>query len=221
MDTIRVLLADDHALVRLGFRGLLRNLEGIEVVAEAGDGREALEAIRVHRPDVALVDIAMPGLNGLELTARVAAECPETRVIVLSMHESQEYALRAVQAGVAGYLLKSASLAELETAIRAAGRGETYFCPAVSKYITEHLRRGGGPVVTRYDSLTPRQREILQLIAEGHSTKVIAKRLGIGIKTAEVHRTQLMERLGVHNVAEVVHFAIRAGIVQPGDRLGR
>ena len=218
MGMIRVLLADDHALVRLGFRGLLRGLERVEVVAEAGNGREAMELIRGYRPDVALVDIAMPGLNGLELTARVAAECPETRVIVLSMHESEEYALQAVQAGVSGYLLKSASLAELETAIRAAVRGETYFCPAVSKYITEHLRRGGGPVVSRYDSLTPRQREILQLIAEGHPTKGIAKGLGISLKTVETHRTQLMERLRVHSVAEIVHFAIQAGIVQPGDR---
>src|SRR4051812_21113202 len=116
--SIRVLLADDHALVRLGLRGLLRNLPGIEVVAEASDGREALELVRVHRPDIALVDIMMPGLNGVELTARIAAECPKTRVIVLSMHESQEYALRAVQAGVAGYLLKDASLAELEAAVR-------------------------------------------------------------------------------------------------------
>ena len=218
MGMIRVLLADDHALVRLGFRGLLRGLEGVEVVAEAGNGREAMDLIRGYRPDVALVDIAMPGLSGLELSARVAAECPKTRVIVLSMHESEEYALRAVQAGVSGYLLKSASLAELETAIRAAACGETYFCPAVSKYITEHLRRGGGPVVSRYDSLTPRQREILQLIAEGHPTKAIAKGLGISLKTAETHRTQLMERLGVHSVAQVVHYAIQAGVVQPSDR---
>jgi DNA-binding NarL/FixJ family response regulator len=218
MDTIRVLLADDHALVRLGFRGLLSSLQGVEVVAEAADGREALELIRVHRPDVALVDIAMPDINGLELTARVASEFSKTRVIVLSMHESEEYALRALQAGVSGYLLKSASLAEFETAIRAVGRGETYFCPAVSKHITEHLRRGGGPVVSRYDSLTPRQREILQLIAEGHSTKQIAKRLGIKLKTAVTHRTQLMDRLDLHSVAEVVRFAIQAGVIQPGDR---
>lgn len=218
MKTMRVLLADDHALVRLGFRGLLRSLEAVEVVAEASDGREALELIRTLHPSVALVDIAMPGLNGLELTARVAAECPQTRMIVLSMHESEQYALWAVQAGVSGYLLKGASLEELEAAIRAVGRGEKYFCPAILRHITEHLRHGGGPVVTRYDSLTPRQREILQLIAEGHSTKAIAKRLGIVLKTAEAHRTQLMERLGVHSVAEVVHFAIQAGVVQPGDR---
>src|SRR5262245_46304070 len=131
MNPIRVLLADDHALVRLGFRGLLRNLEGLEVVAEAGDGREALQLIRARRPDVALVDIAMPGLNGLELTARVVAECPETRVIVLSMHQSEEYAIRAVRAGASGYLLKGATLAELEAALRAVRRGETYFCPAM------------------------------------------------------------------------------------------
>jgi DNA-binding NarL/FixJ family response regulator len=216
MGPIRVLLADDHALVRLGFRGLLSGLEGVEVVAETGDGLEALELIRARRPDVALVDVAMPGLNGLELTARVAAECPQTRVIVLSMHQSEEYALRAVRAGASGYLLKGADVAELEAAVRAVRRGETYFCPAVARYVTEHVRRGGGPVLSRLDSLTPRQREILQLIAEGRSTKAVARRLGISVKTAEAHRTQLMVRLGLHSVAEVVHYAIQAGVVQPG-----
>jgi DNA-binding NarL/FixJ family response regulator len=218
VDTIRILLADDHALVRLGFRGLLRGLEGVEVVAEAGDGREAMRMIRGHRPDIALVDILMPGLNGLDLTARVAAECTDTRVIILSMYESEEYALRAVKAGAAGYLMKSASLAELEAALRAVRRGEIHFCPAVSRYITDHLRRGGD-AASPYDRLTPRQREVLQLIAEGHSTKAIARRLGVSTKTAEVHRSQLMGRLGVHNVAGVVHFAIQAGIVQPCERI--
>jgi DNA-binding NarL/FixJ family response regulator len=215
MRTTRVLLAGDHTLVRLGFHWLLRGLEGVEVVAEAGDGREALELIQDLRPDVALVDIAMPRLNGLELTVRVVAECPDTRVIVFSVHDSEDHVLRAVQAGVSGYLLKSSNLADLEAALRAAGRGETYLCPAASRHLTAHLRRGGGPVITRYDSLTPRQREILQLIAEGHSTKAIARCLGISLKTAETHRTQLMERLGVHNVAEVVRYAIQAGVVQP------
>jgi DNA-binding NarL/FixJ family response regulator len=214
MRTTRVLLADDHMLVRLGFHWLLRGLEGVEVVAEAGDGRKALELIRNLRPDVALVDIAMPGLNGLELTAKVAAECPDTRVIVLSAHDSEDYVLQAVQAGVSGYLLKNSDLPELEAALRAARRGETYLCAAASGHLTAHLRRGGGPVVTRHDSLTPRQREILQLIAEGHSTKAIARRLGISLKTAVTHRTQLMERLGAHNVAEVVRYAIQAGVVQ-------
>src|SRR5262249_51676766 len=127
-----------------------------------------------------------------------------------------EYAIRAVQAGACGYLLKSASLGELEAALRAVRRGETYFCPSVARYIAEHVRRGAGPVVSRYDSLTPRQRGILPLIGEGRSTKAIAKRLGISVKTAEAHRTQLMERLDLHSVAEVVHFAIQAGLVEPG-----
>jgi DNA-binding NarL/FixJ family response regulator len=216
MSPIRVLMADDHDLVRLGFRGLLRNLQGVEVVAEAGDGRTALELIRAHRPDVALVDIAMPGLNGLELTARAAAESPRTRVVVLSMHDSEEYAIRAVQAGASGYLLKSATLAELEAAVRSARRGETCFCPAAARHIAGHVRRGAGPLVSRYDSLTPRQRETLQLIAEGYSTKAVAKLLGISVKTAEAHRTQLMERLDLHSVAEAVHYAIQVGLVQPG-----
>jgi DNA-binding NarL/FixJ family response regulator len=133
------------------------------------------------------------------------------------MHQSEEYVLRAVQAGAAGYLLKDASVTELETAVRAVGRGQQYFCPAVARYIAEHARRGGDPLVSRYDSLTPRQREVLLLIAEGHSTKAVARRLGISVKTAETHRTQLMERLGVHSVAEVVHYAIQSGLIQPGE----
>ena len=216
MGPIRILLADDHALVRLGFGALLRQIEGVEVIAEAGDGHEALELIRAHCPDVVLADIAMPNLNGLELAARVASDYSKTRVIMLSMHESEEYALRAVQAGIAGYLLKDADSRELEAAIRAVRRGETYFCPAISRHIADHLRRGGDRQEPGFEDLTPRQRELLQLIAEGHSTKAIAKRLRISIKTAEAHRTQLMGRIGARHVVAVVHYAIRVGVVQPG-----
>ncbi len=217
MNEIRVLLADDHSLVRLGFRGLLSSLQGVAVVAEASDGYEALELIQVHRPNVALVDIAMPCLNGLELTARSVAKFPGTRVILLSMHHSEEYAIRAVSAGASGYVLKNADVAELEKAVRTVRRGESYFCPAVASFVTDYKRRGGGPVTSRYDSLTPRQREILQLIAEGRPTKWIASRLGISVKTAETHRTQLMLRLNLHSVAEIVHYAIQSGVIQPGE----
>jgi DNA-binding NarL/FixJ family response regulator len=214
MDKIRVLIADDHTLVRAGIRALLQGLEGVEVVAEAGDGREALTLVETHRPDVLLTDIAMPHLNGLELAARVAQELAQTRVIMLSMHASEEYASRALQAGAAGYLLKDSGLAELEIAVRAVARGETYLSPAVSKHvIADYLRRTGG-LPTELDRLTPRQREVLRLIAEGETTKAIARKLGVSAKTAETHRAQLMERLEIHDVAGLVRYAIRVGLVQ-------
>ncbi len=145
METIRVLIADDHTLVRAGIRALLQGLEGVEVVAEAGDGREAMALAQVHRPDVLVTDIAMPHVSGLELAGRVARELPEARVIILSMHGNEEYASRALQAGAAGYLLKDSGLAELELAVRAVARGETYLSPAVSKHvIADYLRRTGG-----------------------------------------------------------------------------
>jgi len=216
MNSIRVLIADDHRLVRAGFRGLLLGLEGIEVVAEANDGREAWELICSLRPGLALVDISMPMLNGLELTARVTAEQPATRVIILSMHRAEEYVLRAVRAGAAGYLVKDATPEELEWAIRAVARGENYFCAAAATHLARQLRRGDG-TTSRLESLSPRQREILQLIGEGHSTKEVAKLLKISLKTAETHRTQLMERLDLHDVAAVVRFAIQNGLVDPGS----
>jgi DNA-binding NarL/FixJ family response regulator len=215
MSPIRVLIADDHALVRAGFRGLLLGIEGVEVVAEASDGQEAWERIAAARPGLALVDISMPGLNGIELTARVAAEQPATRVIILSMHATEDYVLRAVRAGAAGYLLKDARPVELEWAIRAVDRGETYFSPAAATHLANHFRRGG--VNSRLESLTPRQREILQLIAEGHSTKEIARLLKVSVKTAEAHRTQLMMRLDLHDVAAVVRYAIQVGLVDPAS----
>jgi DNA-binding NarL/FixJ family response regulator len=214
MDKIRVLIADDHTLVRAGIRALLQGLEGVEVVAEAGDGREALTLVETHRPDILLTDIAMPHLTGLELAARVAQELAQTRVIMLSMHASEEYASRALQAGAAGYLLKDSGLAELEIAVRAVARGETYLSPAVSKHvIADYLRRTGG-LPTELDRLTPRQREVLRLIAEGETTKAIARKLGVSAKTAETHRAQLMERLEIHDVAGLVRYAIRVGLVQ-------
>jgi DNA-binding NarL/FixJ family response regulator len=216
MNSIRVLIADDHRLVCAGFHGLLLGIEGVDVVGDANDGREAWELICSLRPGLALVDISMPLLNGLELTARVTAEQPATRVIILSMHLTEEYVLRAVRAGAAGYLLKDAKPAELEWAIRAVARGENYFCAAATTHLATRLRRGGG-TTSRFESLSPRQREILQLIGEGHSTKEVARLLKISLKTAETHRTQLMERLDIHDVAAVVRFAIQNGLVDPGS----
>jgi len=212
---IRVLLADDHTLVRAGIRSLLENMEGIEVIAEAGDGREALRLVRTHRPDVVLMDIAMPGLNGLEAAARIAKKFPNVRVIILSMHVNEEYVLQALRAGAAGYMVKGADAAELEIAIRAVARGETYLSPMVSKHVvTDYIQRISGET-SPLELLTPRQREVLQLIAEGYSTKKIARTLKISVKTVETHRMQLMERLDIHDIAGLVRYAIRVGLVKP------
>jgi DNA-binding NarL/FixJ family response regulator len=214
MTTIRVLIADDHTLVRAGIRALLQDLEGVEVVAEAGDGREALALVEAHRPDVLLTDIAMPLMTGLELAGRVVHDFAATKVIILSMHASEEYACRALQVGAAGYLLKDSGLAELEIAVRAVARGETYLSPAVSKHvIADYLQRTGG-VSSELNRLTLRQREVLRQIAEGKTTKAIARGLGVSVKTIETHRTQLMGRLEIHDVAGLVRFAIRIGLVQ-------
>ncbi len=213
MKSIRVLLADDHNLVRAGIRSLLQALPGIQVVAEAGDGREALSLIETHQPDVALLDIAMPGLNGLEVAAQVADSFPYVHVMILSMHATEEYVLRALRAGAAGYLLKDADTAELELAINAVTRGETYLSPAVSKHVTEYVRRVGEEAHSTLERLTPRQREVLQLVAEGHTTQEIARMMNVSSKTVETHRTQLMERLDIHDIAGLVRYAVREGLV--------
>ena len=214
MKPIRILLVDDHTLVRAGIHSLLNNIAGIEVIAEASDGRQALSLVRTHRPDVVLMDIAMPGLNGLEATARIAKKFPQVRVIILSMHVSEEYILQALRAGTAGYMVKGADTTELEIAIKAVTRGETYLSPGVSKHvIADYIRRISGEA-TSVELLTSRQREILQLIAEGNSTKMIARTLRISVKTVETHRMQLMERLEIHDIAGLVRYAVRVGLVK-------
>jgi DNA-binding NarL/FixJ family response regulator len=213
--TIRVLIADDHTLVRAGIRGLLCAVDGVEVVGEAADGIEALERIAALGPDVALIDIGMPRLNGLEVAARVAALDGSTRVLILSMHASEEYVLRALEAGAAGYLLKGSTVAELEQAVRSAARGESHFSAPVSRGAIEaYLRRTGG-AVDPLGALTPRQREVLQAVAEGQSSREIAERLGLSLRTVETHRAQIMDRLGVHDLAGLVRFAVRVGLVPP------
>jgi DNA-binding NarL/FixJ family response regulator len=194
---------------------MLNNLNNVEVVAETGDGREALELIQKHRPEVAFVDITMPSLTGLEVAKRAAKEAPNVRIIIVSMHTAEEYVGRAVRAGVAGYVLKNADPVELELAIRAAVKGEVYLSPAVSKSLIDDYSRRLAEEKTLEDRLTARQREVLQLIAEGQNTKDIAARLNVSIKTVETHRKQLMERLDIHDVAGLVRYAIRAGIIEP------
>jgi RNA polymerase sigma factor (sigma-70 family) len=208
----RVILADDHKLVRAGFRAMLKTLPDVDVVAEAENGREALELIRKHHPDIALLDITMPGLTGLEVAARVSAELPKVRVIILSMHTGDEYIVQAIRAGIAGYLLKNAEPMELELAIRSALGGDIYMSPGVSKRVIHEFARKTN-FTTTMDLLSPRQREVLQLLAEGNSNKEIAQVLNLSIKTVETHRKELMERLDLHDVAGLVRYAIRMGIV--------
>lgn len=215
MGTIRVLLADDHRLVRAGLRALLQSLTGVQVVAEAGNGYEALQLAEQHQPDIVIMDISMEGLNGLESAARLAKFTPAPRVIILSMHANEEYVRRALQAGATGYLLKGAEPAELELALQAVMRGETYLTPAVSKQVVQNYLQGSGVKADPLQDLTPRQREVLQLIAEGHSTKEIAYKLNLSVKTVETHRGELMNRLNIHDLAGLVRYAIRTGLVTP------
>jgi DNA-binding NarL/FixJ family response regulator len=189
----------------------------MRVVGETGDGRETLRLVEKDPPDVILMDISMPGLNGLEATAHVVSEHPNVRVIMLSMHADEEYVLQALRAGAAGYLLKDSDAAELELAITAVVRGETYLSPQVSKHVIADYLRLVGDETGSHEQLTPRQREVLQLIAEGHTTKQIAQILGVSERTAMTHRAQLMERLDIHDIAGLVRYAIRIGLVSPDE----
>ena len=214
MPALRVLLADDHALVRAGMRSLLRDIESVEVVGEAADGAQALALAERERPDVVLLDIAMKGMNGLEAAARFRELHPGIKVIILSMHASEEYVLQALRAGAAAYLIKDSATAELEIALRSVMRGETYLSPAISRQVVEgYVQRVGAG--TGEDPLTPRQREVLKRIAEGRSTKEIAFDLGLSVKTVETHRAQIMERVGIRDVAGLVRYAMRTGLVPP------
>lgn len=213
----RIVLAEDHTLVRAGIRSLLGRMERVEVVAEASDGREAVRLARQLKPDLVLMDIAMAGLNGLEATRRIHSESPGTQVLILSMHANEQYVQQALKAGAIGYLLKDAATEELELAIQASRRGQTYLSPQVSRHLVDNYLRGDEEGGSPLDQLTPRQREILQLIVEGGSTREIAEQLHLSVKTVETHRTQLMERLDIHDVPGLVRFAIRTGLISADD----
>jgi DNA-binding NarL/FixJ family response regulator len=210
---MKVLLADDHTLVRKGIRALLEAQPGVQVVAEAADGREALALIETHRPDVALLDITMPGLNGLEVAVRSAKASPKTKILILSMHAGEAYVAQALAAGVKGYLLKDAADDELAMALKAVARGDVYLSPRISKQVVERYARAAAAEPDPLAGLTERQREILQLVAEGKSSKEVAVMLDLSIKTVESHRSQIMERLGIHDITGLVRFAIRVGLV--------
>jgi len=199
--------------VRAGIRALLEREPALEVLGEARNGRQALQLAKQHRPDILLVDIAMPGLNGLDVVRQLTSEAPEVRCIILSMHADEEHVWQALQAGAAGYLVKGGSLVELELAIKAVASGGTYLSPVVSgPVIKEYVRRTGQQVSLQI--LTPRKREILKMIAEGKTTKQIALVLDISGKTVESHRAQLMKQLGVQDIASLVRHALKLGLVE-------
>ena len=215
MSPIRVLLADDHELVRAGLRSLLEKITDITVIGEASNGREALRLIDELAPSVVLMDVMMPELNGLEATARAANQFPTTRIVILSMNAGEDFVLQALQSGAAGYLLKNINPAELELAINTVARGGTYLSSAIPTQVIEAcLANHSGPT-SSLQKLTPRQREILQLITEGNSTKEIAAKLTISPKTVETHRVDLMKALGINDIAGLTRFAIRMGLITP------
>jgi DNA-binding NarL/FixJ family response regulator len=211
MDKIRVLIVDDHAIMRDGIRALLGNHDDIEVIGEASDGGEAVEKAQESMPEVIIMDTAMSGLDGLEATRRIVKRIPRSKVLVLTQHDNKDYILSAMKSGAAGYVPKRALGAELVTAIRAVHRGDSYLYPSAATVVIEGYRNHAK--AEPYDELTPREREVLKLIAEGHTSKEIADMLFISSKTVVGHRAKLMEKLDLHNKAELIKYAIRQGLV--------
>jgi len=214
---IRVLVIDDHTLIRAGITALLERMEHVEVIGEAGDGGEAMKLIEELTPNVILLDLQMPGLSGFEVLEQTAAKFPKVKIIVLSVHDAEVYALRALKAGAVGYLPKSAASTELERAISQVVRGERYLPTPVGRTASVESESNELPNLPKLE-LTPRQREVLTLIAEGYSTKNIARALGISVKTVETHRAQLMDRLNIHDVASLVRYAIKMKLVSLEER---
>jgi len=211
---IRVILADDHPIVRAGIRSELETVPRVKVEAEASDGREAIALVKAHRPDVVFMDISMPGLNGLEATARITRDHSQVKVVILSRHENEEYFWHALKAGACGYLLKKAAVAELRSAVERVTGGEIYLSREISnKLLKKFPLQQIAHQKTPLEQLTERQREILQLIAEGQTTKAIALILKVSPKTVEYHRAQLMDRLKIHDIPGLVRFALRAGLI--------
>jgi two-component system, NarL family, response regulator NreC len=209
---IRILLADDHHLFRNGLRRILEGQSGFDIVAEASTGLEAIDLAKVHRPDVAVVDIAMKELNGIEATAQIIRQSPDTGVLILSMYSDERYVMRAVKAGARGYLLKDTLEEGLIEAIQSVHAGQAYFSPSVAKLLQEAHGRDE-QFEDRYDLLTDRERQLYHLLAEGRSNKEIAARLALSLHTVETHRTRIMDKLGVHSIAELVLSAVRRGLV--------
>lgn len=216
MGRIRILLADDHTMVRQGLRKLLEERPDWEVIAEAGDGREAVRLAEQHKPDVAIIDVAMPLLNGVEATRQITKRAPDTRVLVLSMHADEAYVTQILQAGATGYLLKDSADVDLLKAVSEAAQGRSFFSPAIARvmlddYVRQLADRG---VTDRYESLSEREREIFQLIAEAKTNKEIAALLNVSPSTVETHRAHIMEKLDLHSAAEIVLYAVRRGVIR-------
>jgi DNA-binding NarL/FixJ family response regulator len=213
---IRLVLADDHCLFRAGIRCLMQTLDGIDVVAEASNGREAIDLCKTHRIDVVLMDVIMPQLNGLDAAALLATISPHTRTVILSTNADEQRVLQALRCGAAGYLPKNATPSELEQAIRGVFRGEKYLHSAISKHIVAaYMEEVSGETIGPFERLTPRQREVLQLVAEGGSTKEIAQKLDLSVKTVDMHRAQLMRALDIRNIPGLVRYAVRRGLITP------
>jgi two-component system, NarL family, response regulator NreC len=216
MDRIKVLVADDHTVLREGLRLLLEAQPDIEVVGEASDGREAVEAAIRHCPDVVIMDIAMPEISGLEATSRITQACPNVRVLILTMHESDHYFFQALQAGASGYALKGVSSADLIAAVRTTSRGDVYFHPSVAKHLVgDYLQRTrAGEEDRSSGGLSPREREVLKLVAEGYTNSEIAKQLFLSPSTVQTHRANLMQKLNLENRANLVQYALRHGLLE-------
>jgi len=216
MARVRILLADDHTVVRQGLRKLLEERPDWEVIAEAGDGREAVRLAEQHKPDVAILDVAMPLLNGIEATRQIARRVPSTRVLVLSMHADEAYVTQILQAGATGYLLKDSADVDLLKAVGEAARGKSFFSPAIARVmLDDYVRQLADKGVTdRYESLSEREREIFQLIAEARTNKEIAALLNVSPSTVETHRAHIMEKLDLHSAAELVLYAVRRGVIR-------
>jgi len=215
MKTIKILIADDHKILRQGIITLLDSQPDLEIVGEAHDGKETVEKARQLKPDVVLMDIGMPNLNGLEATRQIKKHNPGTKVLILTIHKNEEYIFQSLQAGASGYLLKDTAVEDLISAIHSVSKDDSFLSPGISKTVIDAFLRKSARerVPTAFDTLTPREREILQLIAEGHSNPEIAKRLYISKKTVEAHRSHIMEKLDIHDVVDLVKYAIRKGIV--------
>ena len=216
MSRLRILLADDHTVVRQGLRKVLEERPEWEVVAEAGDGREAVRQAEQHKPDIAILDVAMPLLNGIETTRQITRRVPNTRVLVLSMHADEAYVTQMLQAGATGYLLKDSADVDLIQAVSEVAKGKSFFSPAIARVmLDDYVRQLADKGVTdRYHSLSEREREIFQLIAEGKANKEIAALLSISPSTVETHRARIMEKLDVHSAAEIVLYAVRRGVIR-------
>jgi two-component system response regulator NreC len=212
---IRILLADDHTVMRSGLRVLLERQTGFQVVGEAGDGREAIELAEAQSPDVAVIDVAMPNLNGIEAARQITAKRPGTAVVILSMHSDESYVLRALKAGARGYLLKDSPEADLIAAIRAVHDGKAFFSPAISKMMVEDYMRQlqQRDVEDTYELLTGREREVLQLLAEGKSNKETATILNLSLYTVETHRSNILQKLNLHGTPELILYAVRKGVI--------